>query len=169
MGGGESFTSSSQKYCFYEFAQIRWFHVACIPPAQVSQATYLLLKSQQYNRPISWPLYSVLWKLHFYFKYIYFWQYSGQYFWNKFISLGWIWLQCKFTMNLAALFDYFSTCRRIFFLARDGVQYLTFFLFTQEIPPLLPKKLRTPYSRNLRVPTHNMGTSSFFPFDFSII
>ena len=26
--------------------------------------------------------------------------------------------------------------------------------FTQEILPLLPKKLRTPYSRNLRVPNH---------------
>ena len=27
--------------------------------------------------------------------------------------------------------------------------------FTQEILPLLPKKLRTPYSRNLRVPNDN--------------
>ena len=26
--------------------------------------------------------------------------------------------------------------------------------FTQEILPLLPKKLRTPYSRNLRVPNY---------------
>ena len=26
--------------------------------------------------------------------------------------------------------------------------------FTQEILPLLPKKLRTPYSRNLRVPSY---------------
>ena len=49
-----------------------------------------------------------------------------------------------------------------FFLVRDGVQYQEFLLFTQElihftqeILPLLPKKLRTPYSRNLRVPTNN--------------
>ena len=46
-----------------------------------------------------------------------------------------------------------------FFLVRDGVQYQQFLLFTQElihftqeILALLPKKLRTPYSRNLRVP-----------------
>ena len=46
-------------------------------------------------------------------------------------------------------------------LVRDGVQYQELLLFTQElihftqeILPLLPKKLRTPYSRNLRVPNH---------------
>ena len=29
--------------------------------------------------------------------------------------------------------------------------------FTQEILPLLPKKLRTPYSRNLRVPNNGIS------------
>ena len=63
-------------------------------------------------------------------------------------------------MNLAGLFDYFQH-EEVFLLARDGVQYQEFLLFTQElihftqeIVPLLPKKLRTPYSRNLRVPNH---------------
>ena len=48
---------------------------------------------------------------------------------------------------------------KYFFLVRDGVQYPRIFPipsrilihFTQEMLPLLPKKLRTPYSRNLRV------------------
>ena len=40
MGGGKSFTSSSQKYCFYELEQVRWFHMASIPPEEVSQAIY---------------------------------------------------------------------------------------------------------------------------------
>ena len=31
------------------------------------------------------------------------------------------------------------------------------FHFTQEILPLLPTKLRRPYSRNLRVPKYNIG------------
>ena len=31
--------------------------------------------------------------------------------------------------------------------------------FTQEILPLLPKKLLTPYSRNLRVPSHRISGS----------
>ena len=46
-----------------------------------------------------------------------------------------------------------------FFLVRDSVQYKEFLLFTQElihftqeILPLLPKKLRTSNSRNLKVP-----------------
>ena len=50
-----------------------------------------------------------------------------------------------------------------FFLVRDGVQYQEFLLFTQElinftqeILPLSPKKLRTPYSRNLRAPFHEL-------------
>ena len=48
-----------------------------------------------------------------------------------------------------------------FFLVRDGVQYQEFLLFTQElihftheILSLLPKKLRTPYSTNLSVPSY---------------
>ena len=56
-------------------------------------------------------------------------------------------------MKLAGLFDY-SQRGGVFTLARDGVQYPKFFLFTQElfhftqeILPLLPKILRTPYSR----------------------
>ena len=47
------------------------------------------------------------------------------------------------------------------FFFRDGVQYQEFLLFTQElihfiqeILSSLPKKLRTPYSRNLRVPSY---------------
>ena len=32
--------------------------------------------------------------------------------------------------------------------------------FTQEILPLLPKKLRAPYSRNLRVPTNDANRLS---------
>ena len=132
------FTSSSHKYCFYELAHVRWFHVASIPPAEVSQETYLLCKWHQHNN-ISWPLYSVLWKLHFYFKYIYFWQHSGQYFWNKFISLDYIWLQCKSTANLAGLFDY-SQHGEVFLLARDGVQYPIIFPIHSRIDPF--------YSRN---------------------
>ena len=66
----------------------------------------------------------------------------------------------------------------LFFLVRDGVQYQEFLLFaqefnhfTQEILPLLPKKLRTPYSRSLRVPTHKTQQWKFysdFPYFFLI-
>ena len=47
------------------------------------------------------------------------------------------------------------------------VQYQEFLLFTQElfhftqeIVPILPKKLRTPYSRNLRVPSYDTWHST---------
>ena len=60
--------------------------------------------------------------------------------------------------EFGCLFDYFQHVE-VFLLARDGVQYPRIFpihsrinRFTQEILPLLPTKLRTPYSRNLRVP-----------------
>ena len=68
-------------------------------------------------------------------------------------------------MNLAGLFDYFQH-GQVFLLARDGVSTQEFFLFTQElmhftheILPLLPKKLRAPYSRNLRVPINGVRIS----------
>ena len=61
-----------------------------------------------------------------------------------------------------------------FFLVQDGVQYPRIFAihsrinpFTQEILSLLPKKLRTPYSRNLRVPNnedeYSLYKQSVFP------
>ena len=138
----------------------KWFYVASIAPAEVSQASYLLWKSHQHNK--SWPLYSVLWKLLFILNTFTFDNiYSGQYLWNKFISLDYIQFQCKSTVILVGLFDYFQH-GEVFFLTRDGVQYPKEFLllaqelmhFTQEILSLLPTKLRTPYSRNLRVPIH---------------
>ena len=65
-------------------------------------------------------------------------------------------------MNDKPFEEQISILHGIFFLVRDGVQYQDFLLvtqelihFTQEILPLLPKKLRTPYSRNLRVPSQN--------------
>ena len=67
-------------------------------------------------------------------------------------------MQCKSTTNLAALLS----TRRIF-LARDGVQYPRIFPINSRINlflPLLPKKLRTPYSRNLRVPTDDIVIGS---------
>ena len=64
-------------------------------------------------------------------------------------------------MNDRPVGEQISILHGNFFLVRDGVQYQEFLLFTQELInftqemlPLLPKKLRTPYSRNLMVPSH---------------
>ena len=115
-------------------------------------------KSHEHN--ISWLFYSLLRKLLFYFKYIHFWQHSGQYLWNKFISLDYIKFHCKSTVNLAGLFDYFQH-GEVFLLARDGVQYPRIFpihsrinpfysrnftFITQEITNTLLKKFEGPYS-----------------------
>ena len=61
--------------------------------------------------------------------------------------------------------QYYTHFFFFFFLVRDGVQYQEFLLFTQELfhftqemLPLLHKKLRTSYSRNLRVPTNELST-----------
>ena len=48
-GGGEIIHIFKSQIFFYELAHERLFHVAYIPPAEVSQATYLLWKSHQHN------------------------------------------------------------------------------------------------------------------------
>ena len=69
-------------------------------------------------------------------------------------------------MNLTGLFrpSYFQHGEAFFFSLEVVFSTQEFFpftqellYFTQEILPLLPKKLLTPYSRNLRVPTHVLG------------
>ena len=91
---------------------------------------------------------------------IHFWKNSGQYFWNKLISLNYILFQFESTVYLPGLFDYFQH-GKVFLLARDGVQYpiifaihsrinpfdsRSFTYITQEITNTLLKKFEGPYS-----------------------
>ena len=85
--------------------------------------------------------------------------------WHPLIEYAMFRFKWKETSMIGLLKNKSQYYMDFFFLVRDGVQYPRIFPiysrinpFTQEILPLLPKKLRTTYSRNLSVPTDKLRT-----------
>ena len=55
-----------------------------------------------------------------------------------------------YTEKILSLFEMVLSTQEFFRFTQELIH------FTQEILPLLPKKLRTPYSRNLRIPNDDI-------------
>ena len=63
-----------------------------------------------------------------------------------------------FEEQISILHRFFFQFERVFSTQEFFIFTQELFHFTQEILPLLPKKLPTPYSRNLRVPNHHQSS-----------